>query len=214
MNGVATFNIKPTIIDDEVFAKINNQILKLDVNSKYSTLIVKDLTKYYKNSKKLSVKLADCYNDGIAGQKVSIVMGGKTYTSRTNDEGIASFKVKDTPKTFNVKVIYKGNNYYAGTTKSIKVKLVKPTIKASKTTIHKKGKFVVTFKDANKKVIKNTQVKFKINGKTYYKTTNSEGQAKITINLKINKKYTVKVAFKSTKTYGTTTLTKKIKVIK
>ena len=96
----------------------------------------------------------------------------------------------------------------------MKVKVVKPTIKASKTTIRKKGKFVVTFKDANKKAIKNVRVKFKINGETFYKTTNSKGQAKLTINLKANKKYTVKVGFKSTKTYGTTTLTKKIKVIK
>ena len=214
INGVATFNIKPTSIDDEVFAKINNQILRLDVNSKYSTLIVKDLAKYYKSSKKLYVKLVDCFNDGIAGEKVSIVMGGKTYTARTNDEGIASFKVKDTPKTFNIKVIYKGNKYYTGTTKSIKVKVVKPTINVSKTTIRKKGKLVVTFKDANKKAIKHVKVKFKINGKTYFKKTNAKGQAKITINLNTNKKYSVKVSFKSTKNYGTTTLTKKIKVIK
>lgn len=73
---------------------------------------------------------------------------------------------------------------------------------------------VVTFKDANKKAIKNVKVKFKIKGKTYIKTTNRKGQAKLTINLKPNKKYTVKIAFKSTKTYGTTALTKKIKVVK
>ena len=213
-NGIATFNIKPTEIDDEVYAKIDSQILKLDVDSKYSTLIVNDFTKYYKSSKKLSVKLVDCYNNGIEGEKVSIVVGGKTYTARTNYDGIATFKIKDTPKTFNVKVIYKGNKYYTGSTKSIKVKVVKPTIKASKTTIRKNKKFVVTFKDANKKAIKHVKVKFKINGKTYFKTTNAKGQAKITINLKENKKYTVKVGFKSTKTYGTTTLTKKIRVIK
>ncbi len=214
VNGVATFNIKPTGLDDEVYAKINNQIMKLNVNSKYSTLIVKDFTKYYKSSKKLSVKLVNCYNEGIAKQKVSIRIGSKTYNSYTNKNGIATFAIKNSPKTFNVKVIYKGNKYYTGTTKSIKVKVVKPIIKASKTTIRKKGKFIVTFKNANKKAIKHVKVKFKIKGKTYYRTTNSKGQAKITINLKANKKYTVKVSFKSTKTYGTTTLTKKIKVIR
>ena len=213
-NGIATFNIKPADNDDVVYAKINNQTLALDVNSKYSTLIVNDFTKYYKNSKKLSVKLVDCYNNGIKGEKVSIIMAGKTYTTNTNKNGIASFKIKDTPKTFNVKVIYKGNEYYTGNEKSIKVKVVKPIITASKTTIRKNGKFVVTFKNANKKAIKHVKVKLKINGKTYFKTTNAKGQAKITIKLKANKKYTVKVGFKSAETYGTTTLTKKIKVIK
>ena len=213
-NGIATFNIKPADNDDVVYAKINNQTLALDVNSKYSTLIVNDFTKYYKNSKKLSVKLVDCYNNGINGEKVSIIMAGKTYTTNTNKNGIVSFKIKDTPKTFNVKVIYKGNEYYTGNEKSIKVKVVKPIITASKTTIRKNGKFVVTFKNANKKAIKHVKVKLKINGKTYFKTTNAKGQAKITIKLKANKKYTVKVGFKSAETYGTTTLTKKIKVIK
>jgi hypothetical protein len=216
-NGIATFNIEPVNDDDAVYAKINNQILKLDVNSTYqaaSTLIVNDFTKYYKSGQKLSVKLVDSHNKGIAGEKVSILMGGKTYTFNTDKNGIATFKIKDTPKNFNVKVTYNGNKYYSGSAKSIKVKIVKPIIKASKTTIRKNGKFVVTFKDANKKAIKNTKVKFKFNGKTYYKTTNSKGQAKITIKAKANKKYTVKVGFKSTETYGTTTLTKKIKVIK
>ena len=212
-NGVATFNIKPESYDDVVYAKIDNQKMELAVNTKYSTLIVSDFTKYYKSDKKLSVKLVNCYNKAIKGEKVSIKISGKTYTATTNSNGIASFKIKDTLKTYSVKVTYKGNKY-TGTEKTIKVKVVKPIIKASKTTVRKNKQFVVTFNDANKKAIKNVKVKFKINGKTIYKTTNSKGQAKLTVNLKANKKYTVKVGFKSTKTYGTTTLTKKIKVIK
>lgn len=214
VNGVATFNIKPTANDNVVYARIHNQVLEMSVSSNYSTLVVNDLTKYYKNGDKLSMKLVDCYNKGIVSEKVSIEIAGKTYTAYTNNNGIASFNIKDTPKTYTIKVSYNGNSYYTGTSKSIKVKVVKPIIKASKTRIHKKGKFVVTFKDANKKAIKNVKVKFKIKGKTYIKTTNKKGQAKLTINLKANKKYTVKVGFKSTKKYGTTTLTKKIKVVK
>ena len=214
VNGIATFDIKPGANDYAVYARINNQTLKLDVDSKYSTLVVNDFTKYYGSGEKLSVKLVDCYNNGIGGEMVSIIMAGKTYTAYTNNNGMATFNIKDTPKTYNINVIYKGNSYYTGTSKSIKVNVVKPIIKASKTKIHKKGKFVVTFKNANKKPIKYVKVKFKINGKTYFKKTNAKGQAKITINLKINRKYTVKVGFKSTEIYGTTTLTKKIKVIR
>ena len=212
VNGVATFNFRPTDNDYVVYAKISNQVLKLDVDSSYSTLVVDDFTKYYQSSKKLSVKLLDCYNNGIAGEMISVEVAGKTYTAYTNGNGIANFNVKDSPKSFNMKVIYKGNQKYTGTSKSIKVKVVKPIIKASKTKIRRNGKFVVTFKDANKKAIKHVKVKFKIKGKTYVRTTNSKGQAKLAIKLKANKKYTVKVGFKSTKTYGTITLTKKIKV--
>lgn len=214
VNGVATFNFTPSDNDYVVYAKISNQILKLDVDSTYSTLVASDLTKYYKSGKQLSVKLVDCYNKGIVGEMVSIEVEGKTYTAYTNGMGIASFKIKDTPKAFNVKVVYKGNSYYTGTSKTINVNVVKPIIKASKTKIRKNGKFVVTFKDANKKAIKHVKVKFKIKGKTYIRTTNNKGQAKIVIKLKPNRKYTVKVGFKSTEIYGTTTLTKKIKVIK
>ena len=213
VNGVATFNIVPGDNDDVVYAILNNQELKLDVNSNYSTLVVNDFTKYYKSSEKLSVKLVDCYNKGIINQNVSIVVGGKTYTAYTDADGIASFKIKNSPKKFKIKVIYNGNDYYTGDTKNIKVKIVKPIIKASKTRIHKNGKFVVTFKKANKKPIKHVKVRFKIKGKTYFAKTNSKGKAKIKINLKANRKYTVKVGFKSAKKYGSTTLTKKIKVI-
>ena len=210
MNGIATFNIKPTVKDNVIYARIHNQVLEMSVSSNYSKLIVNDLTKYYKNGDKLSVKLVDSYNKGIVSEKVSIEIAGKTYTAYTNNNGIASFNIKDTPKTYTIKVSYNGNSHYPRTSKSIKVKVVKPIIKASKTRIHIKGKFVVTFKDANKKAIKNVKVKFKIKGKTYIKTTNKKGQAKLTINLKANKNYTVKVGFKSTKKYGTTTLTKKL----
>lgn len=214
VDGIATFDFKPQSGDDVVYAKIDNQILELKTSSNYTTLIASDLTKYYGNSKQLSVKLVDGNNKGIKGEKISITIGTNTYSAYTDSKGTASFKVKDSPSSFTVKAVYSANNNYTGATKSVKVKVVKPTIKASKTTIRKGAKFVVTFKDANKKVIKNVKVKFKINGKTYYATTNSKGQAKITINLKANKKYTVKVGFKSTKTYGTTTLTTKIKVTK
>ena len=214
VNGVATFSFTPNDNDYVIYAKISNQILSLPVDSSYTTLVAGDLTKYYQSGKKLSVKLLDCYSKGIVGEKVSIEVGGKTYTAYTNGLGIASFKVKDTPNAFNVKVVYKGNGNYKAASKTVKVKVVKPIIKASKTKIRKNGKFVVTFKDANKKAIKHVKVKFKIKGKTYIKTTNGKGQAKIAIKLKANRKYTVKVGFKSTETYGTTTLTKKIKVIR
>lgn len=214
VNGVATFTIRPGDNDDFVYARLDNQILKLDVNTRYSTWTVKDFTKYYKSSKKLQVKLVDCYGKGIRAQKVTLKIDGRTYTGTTDANGVVSVKVKNAPKSFRVSVSYSGNGYYTGSAASLKVKVVKPIIKISKTKVKKNRNLVVTFKTCDKKAIKNVKVKIKIKGKTYVKKTNKKGQVKIKIKLKANKKYTVRASFKSAKTYGTTSLTKKIKVTK
>ena len=87
----------------------------------------------------------------------------QAYAIETDMNGIAKLTVKNDPKISTAKITFDGRNYI-GCSKSIKIKIVKPIITASKLVIHKKGNCVVTFKDANKKAIKNTKVKFtKIN---------------------------------------------------
>ena len=213
VNGIATIDFNPTLAN-VVYAKINNQILKIDnFQLRETKIVVNDFEKYYGSSSKLSIQLVKGNNVPVSNEKVTVSLGGSTYTVKTDENGIAKLTIKNKPKTYTAKIAFKGNDYYTESSKSIKVKIVKPTIKASKTTIRKKGTFTVTFKDANKKAIKNVKVTFKIKGKTYVRTTNSKGQAKLTMNFKAGK-YTVKVGFKSTAKYGTTTLTKKIKVTK
>ncbi len=213
VNGVATLDFNPQDEVSEVYAKINNQTLKLgSFQLRESSIIVDDFEKYYGSSSKLVVKLVKENNIPISNQKLTVSLGGIVYTIKTDKNGIAKVNLKNKAKIYTAKITFNGKNHLASF-KSIKVKILKPIIKASKLKIHKKKKFTVTFKDANKKAIKKVKVKFKINGKTYIKTTNSKGKAKIKINLKAGKKYKVKVGFKDTKYYGTTTLTKKIKVI-
>lgn len=214
VNGVATFNFNPQDDVSAVYAKINNQILKIDnFKLRKSTIIANDFQAYYGSACQLTIKLVNENNIPVSNEKLTVSLKGSVYTVKTDKNGIAKLTIKNKPKTYSAKITFNSYNYI-GSSKSIKVKIVKPILKASKLTIHKKGKFVVTFKDANKKAIKKVKVKFKIKGKTYIRTTNNKGQAKITINLKAGKKYTVKVGFKNTKIYGTTTLTKKIRVIK
>ncbi len=214
VNGVATFNFNPQDDVSAVYAKINNQILKIDnFKLRKSTIIANDFQAYYGSASQLTIKLVNENNIPVSNEKLTVSLKGSVYTVKTDKNGIAKLTIKNKPKTYSAKITFNSYNYI-GSSKSIKVKIVKPILKASKLTIHKKGKFVVTFKDANKKAIKKVKVKFKIKGKTYIRTTNNKGQAKITINLKAGKKYTVKVGFKNTKIYGTTTLTKKIRVIK
>lgn len=214
VNGVATFDFNPQSGASVVYAKINNQTLKIDnFQLRKTEIVVEDFEKFYGSSEKLVIKLIKENNVPISSGLLTVSLNGNTYAIETDMNGIAKLTVKNDPKISTAKITFDGRNYI-GCSKSIKIKIVKPIITASKLVIHKKGNFVVTFKDANKKAIKNTKVKFVINGKTYFRTTNSKGQAKMTINLSVGKKYAVKVGFKSTNYYGTTTITKKIAVIK
>ena len=214
VNGVATFDFNPQSNANAVYAKINSQILKIDnFQLRETKIIVSDFEKYYGGSSQLVVKLVKENNVPISNGQLTVSLGGNTYNIKTDKNGIAKLAIKNKPKKYTAKITFNGKNYI-GSSKSIKVNIVKPTIKASKLKIRKKGNFIVTFKGANKKAIKNVKVTFKIKGKTYTRTTNSKGQAKLKINLKAGKKYTVKVGFKSTKYYGTTTFTAKIKVVK
>lgn len=213
VNGVATLDFNPKEEDDVVYAKINNQVLEINkFQLRKTKIIASNFETYYGSSSKLTIKLVKDNNVPISNKKLTVSIGGSTYTVKTDKNGIAKLSIKKNPKKYTAKITFNGENYIKSS-KSITVKVVKPTIKASKLKIHKKGKFTVTFKDTNKKAIKNVKVKFKINGKTYIKTTNSKGQTKITLNLKPGK-YSVKVGFKSISYYGTTTLSKKITVIR
>lgn len=212
VNGVATFDYNPQDDVNAIYAEINNQVLKIDnFQFRKTAIIVSDFEKYYGSDSKLAIKLIKENNVALSNEKLTVSFEGNVYTIKTDENGMAKISLKNFPKKYAVLIIFNGNNYIPAT-KTIKVTVIKPIIKASKLKIRKKGKFTVTF-NANKKAIKNVQIKFKIKGKTYIKTTNSKGQAKIPINLKPGK-YTVKVGFKNTKYYGTTTLTEKIKVIK
>ena len=213
VNGTATIDFNPQSIANTVYARMNSQTLKIDnFQLRNTSIIVSDFEKYYGSASKMTIKLVKDNNVPVSNGELTVIVGGTTYSVKTDKNGIAKLTITNKPKTYTAKITFNGANYVASS-KSLKVKIVKPTIKVSKVKIHKKGKFTVTFKDANKKAIKNVKVTFKIKGKTYTRTTNSKGQAKITVNLNPGK-YSVKVGFKNTKYYGTTILTKKITVIK
>lgn len=177
-----------------------------------SSIVASDFTKYYGDSKKLTVTLKDVDGKVLANKKVTITIKGKTYSATTNSKGQASFAISNTKGSYSVAIKFAGDNTYSSSTKKITVKVVTPIIKAISTKV-KKGKYLqISFKTNNKKVIKNTKVTVKINGKTYTLKTNSKGIAKLKLKLK-KKTYSVKVAFKSASVYGKTTKTFKVKVI-
>lgn len=213
VNGVATLDFNPQDKVTAVYAQINNQILKIsDFQLRKTNIIANDIEKYYGSASQLAVKLIKDNKAPISFEQLNVTIGGISYSINTDKNGVAKLTLKNNPNSYNVKISF-NEPKYIGSYKTVKVNIVKPIIKASTLKIHKKGYYIVTFKDANKKAIKNVKVKFKIKGKTYIRITDRKGQAKLKITLKPGK-YTVKVGFKHTAYYGTSTLTKQIKVIK
>jgi hypothetical protein len=93
-------------------------------------------------------------------------------------------------------VVKKGTAKIIASDKSYKLKATK--------------KYTITLKNTNGAVVKNSQVKIKVNGVTYKATTNSKGKATFTLS-KLNKKG----SFTSTITFSNSNynkVTKKVKI--
>lgn len=221
-NGVATLSIKLTVrtVDAKIELKNDTQYkncektIKITVLKDKTEIAAKNLVKYYRNSSQLSVKLVDGNNKAISNKQVIICIAGKEYKKTTDANGAAKLTINLIPKTYNATIKFKGDNNYNASSASIKITVLKPKMKALKTTLkNKKEHFTVNFKDAYGQIIKNTKVKFALNKKEYIRTTDNNGNAKILINLEVGNYYTVKTSFESYKTYGTMVLSTKIKVI-
>lgn len=175
-------------------------------------IIASSLTKYYGDSKKLTVTLKDNEGKLIANKKVAMNINGKTYYAKTNAKGQATFTINNAKGTYKTAISFAADkNYFLPANKTITVKVVVPTFKPVKTTI-KKGNYIkVLVKDAKSKPIKNQKIKFTVANKVYTVTTNAKGIAALKFIKKAN--IIVKVGFKSTATYGKTTKSFKVKVI-
>ena len=193
-------------------------------SSANSSIVVKKIAQKITSSNKVyapksgdyyTVTLKDSSNKAIAGKKITIKIGTKTYTRTTNNKGQAKVKISIAQKK-KYKVIIKSaaTSKYTAISKTnyITIKqLVQKIVSSNKVYAPKSvNYFTVTLKDQNNKLLANKKVTVKIGTKTYNKKTNKKGQVKIKV--KLSKKKTYKVTIKSPKTsqYKLKTKTNKI----
>ena len=150
--------------------------------------------------KYVTVTLKDGDKKLLSGKKVTATVNGKTFSAKTNAKGVAKIKLTlTTVKTFTVSLKFAGDNTYAASSKSLKVKVTKTK---TKLTVPKKTfkraaktkKLTATLKDSTGKVIKSKKVTFTVNGKKYTAKTNAKGV--VTVKVKLSKKKTYKVTVK------------------
>jgi len=149
---------------------------------------------------KASYKVRIVGDDGSyvgAGEVVSMNVGGKTYSVKTDKNGYATLKLGLTAKKHTITVTYKGFTTKNKVTVKSVVKPVKKTVKVKKTA--KKLKVKVKLK--GKKVLKKKRVYLKFKGKTYKAKTNKKGIATFKVPKKVIKKLKKGKKYKATFTY-------------
>ena len=174
----------------------NSKIVASNVNVVYSSGSYYTITVYGTNG-----ELAD---------GVNVKISGKISKSLTTSNGVAKFKVTQTPGTYKITVSALGKSV----TKTITVKKATPKLTAKAKTFKKSVKtknYVVTFKTNQNKVMKKAKLTMKVNGKTYSATTNAKGQATFKITKLTKKgKFTGTIAYKGNAYYNK--LSKKVQI--
>ena len=184
-----------------------------DTNTtKLSTSIAVGKSPHYsKTGTIIKVTLKDNNTNPIENKYVTLKYNGKNYKSSTDNDGIAYFNLTSLKVGTSISVTAKfnGNSQYykSSTTKKLKIQ---SSIKANDLveTYGDKKAFAATFYKDNG-YLKNTNVTFKVNGKTYKVKTDSSGNAKITPSLSPGT-YTIKIY----NPYSKETISKKITVKK
>ncbi len=198
-----------TVLDsDDVSSDSNDTSDEEIVNT---TFFVENTT--ILRSTDFNVTLSDVFGNPLANQSVIFGFAGKNYTKTTDSLGIASLKVNFVAGNYPVSMIYLGNSSYAPVCESYNLVVYEiPTkISVKSTKILRGNYYAVTLTDSSGNILANRTVTFKINGKTYTRTTNSAGVAKLRLTLKA-KSYSIKVTHEASDGYGAASKTNTITV--
>ena len=176
--------------DDVVSADSSTQSNIIAAGSISTKLSVSD-THYGKSATYFDVKLTDNNGKILINQKVTLNVNKKSYSAFTNNNGIASVKT-DSLKigSYTVSLNYGGNSNYSSSSLSKKVNVLSSVVGSDLTKFYGySSKYKVTFWE-DSLPLANTKVNFKVNGKTYTRTTNQKGVASLDISLPVGK-YTI-----------------------
>ena len=146
------------------------QVLASNVSTvKYNTKIETSDTCYSKSGTLVKIVLKDVNGNTLENQNVSLTLNSKTYQSTTQSDGAAYFETPSLSQgKYAINVKYNGDSQYNKCSVSTKIWVISSIYVSDLIT----AKF---FKEYSK--LKNSEVRFTLNGKTYTTKTDSNGIA-------------------------------------
>lgn len=167
-----------------------------------------------KNGEKLRAYLKDSNGNVLKEFPVSFSVDGQTYTSDTNSNGRAVYKVKLSYGKHAVEIKYSGDAYHYAISKTVNIMVLIPTsVEIGNSILLTNGYLRIYLKSDIRSAVANKVVKITINNKVYTKKTNSEGF--IVFKPKQGKgKLSIKVEFGGKSTVASSQATKKVTGIK
>lgn len=147
-------------------------------------LFADPLVKYYSGSERLMVYLTDWDYYPISNAALYFYINGVEYRRVTNDGGLASMAVNLVSGNYAVDIRFEGFDKFNALSVSTNV-TVNPTVEGLNITkiFRNATQYYAIFSDAQGNLLKNTSVKFNINGVFYTRVTNEYGIARLNINL-------------------------------
>ena len=206
----------------KAFSKTNKLVVKY--SSKKAKLITPKITIPPNTIKYYTLSLKDENGKGIAKQVVVVKINGKKYSKKTNSKGQIKIKVKfNKLKDYSVKATYNGSKIYkkassisnCSSNGKIKVDKIATRIDApSISMVPNESKTYTVSLKAGSKVLSKQKLTVNVNGKNYFKTTDSKGKVSIKVNFANENSYGVNVNYKGSKIYKVSKASAKIIVSK
>ncbi|WP_335645367.1 Ig-like domain repeat protein [Methanosphaera sp. BMS] len=185
------------------------------------TLTVSNDTPVNNTQINITATLTDTTGNKLANQNITIKVSDKTFTVKTNNNGIATQTYTPTKvEKQTITTTYKGDSQYvnstATTTITVKKINTKLTVKVSNTTPVNSTSITitVTLTDADNNKLANQNVTLNVAGKTFNLITNSNGIATQTYTPTKVEKQTITATYKGDSKYNNSTATTNITVKK
>ena len=214
----AVFPTPGTNIDDKVSKTLAVDDANIPGIPSNTSISVSNLNTYPNSNQVIVATLVDQNQNPVIGETLTFKINSKTYNVVTDSNGKAQIKISESKEgTYTLSVSFAGDGGidYFGSDAQAKVTVKKQATKIISSNLNMIPKMVeyysITLKDASGNALANQKVTFKVNGKTYTKTTNSKGIAKVKLKFNKNKKtYKISISYKGNNKYKAVSKTNKI----